>query len=257
MIRIEQRDSARWIILDRPEVRNALCAELMSKAGQALAEGIRDTTVRSIVITGAGPVFSAGADLNEMKAMRGAPLEANQSNAFAISELFYAVTASPKPVIARVNGPAIAGALGIVAACDIAIAVSGISFAFTEARVGIVPAMISPFVIRRIGAARTQRLFLTAERFSAEEAERMGLVDRVVAPEALDNAVESLCRELVSCAPGALAEVKRLIAEVGGAPLDSHRRFTVELIARMRAGEEGQEGMAAFLEKRKPKWANA
>jgi methylglutaconyl-CoA hydratase len=158
-------------------------------------------------------------------------------------------------VIARVNGPAVAGALGIISACDVAVAIRGISFSFSETRLGIAPAMIAPFVIRRVGAARAQRLFLTAESFSAEDAERMGLVDRVVDPEALDETVESICRDLERCAPGALAAVKELVARVSHGSPEEHRRFTAETIARLRAGDEGQEGMTAFLEKRPPRWA--
>lgn len=254
MIRTEQRANARWIVLDRPEVRNALSAELMLGAKQALDEANADSSVRSIVVTGAGSAFSAGADLNEMKAMRDASFAENVENALRISDVFHAIAASPKPVVARVNGPAVAGALGIVSACDVAIAVAGVSFAFTEVRLGIAPAMISPFVIRRIGPALAQRLFLTGERFSAEEAARIGLVDEVVAPDELDARILAVCRDFTACAPGALAEVKRLVAAVTGPALDAHRRFTAETLARMRAGDEGQEGMASFLEKRKPRW---
>lgn len=255
MIRTEQRNSARWIVLDRPEVRNALSSELMRRAGEALAAAIEDPSVRSIVVTGAGTIFSAGADLNEMKASRNASLDENVESAIRLSDLFHALADSPKPTIARVNGPALAGGLGIVCACDVAIAVTGLSFSFTEVRIGIAPAMISPFVIRRIGPARAQRLFLTGEAFSSDEAERIGLVDRVVPAEALDETIEGFSRELLRSAPGALAEVKRIVARVSGFDLAAERRFTAETIARLRAGEEGQEGMAAFLEKRKPRWA--
>lgn len=255
MIRYEQKGSAAWIVLDRPEVRNALSAELMQKAAEALSRAQNDAGVRSVVVTGAGTVFSAGADLNEMKAMRTASFDDNVTSALRLSELFHALAASPKPVVARVNGAAVAGALGIVAACDVAVGVQGVSFSFSETKLGIIPAMISPFVIRRIGAARAQRLFLTAESFSAEDALRFGLLDHVVAPAELDATVESICRGLAACAPGALAEVKKLVARVADGSPESHRRFTAEIIARLRAGDEGQEGMAAFLEKRPPKWA--
>ena len=255
MVRKERKGAAAWIVLDRPEVRNALSTELTLAARAALEEAVADDSVRSIVITGAGSAFSAGADLNEMKSMRDASFEANVENALRIGDLFAAVAAAPKPVVARVNGPALAGALGLVCACDVSIAVSGISFAFTESRIGLAPAMISPWVMRRVGPARAQRLFLTGERVTAEEAERLGLLDRVVAPEKLDETVESLCADFVKCAPGAMARVKEIVAHVMvGAP-ESHRRYTAEHLAHMRAGEEGQEGMASFLEKRPPRWA--
>jgi methylglutaconyl-CoA hydratase len=255
MVRTEKRDTALWIVLDRPEVRNALSAELMTTVEQRIGEAIADDAVRSIVITGAGKVFSAGADLNEMKGMARASFEENVDNALRLSETFYAIATSPKPVIARVNGPAVAGAVGILSACDVAIAVSGISFSFSETRLGIAPAMISPFVIRRIGPARAQRLFLTAETFTSEQAETWGLVDRVVAPEMLDEAVGHVVASLAKCAPGALGECKKIVAKVISSSPDEAKRLTAETIARLRVGTEGQEGMAAFLEKRKPRWA--
>jgi methylglutaconyl-CoA hydratase len=255
VVRTEAKGSARWIVLDRPEVRNALSAELISQARDALRSAVADPAVRSIVITGAGKAFSAGADLNEMKASREASFQDNVDNALHTSSLFYEIAAASKPVIARVQGPAMAGALGIISSCDVTVAASGISFAFTEARLGIAPAMISPFVIRRVGAARAQRLFLTGETFSAEDAERFGLIDRVVAPEALDDAVASICRDLERCGPGALAAVKEIVARVTSSSAEEARRYTAEMLAKMRAGDEGQEGMASFFEKRPPRWA--
>jgi methylglutaconyl-CoA hydratase len=251
----EKKRSAGWITLDRPEARNALSAELVLAARDALRQAVADPAVRSIVIAGAGKAFSAGADLNEMKATRDASFEENVENALATSALFYEIGAAPKPVIARIHGPALAGALGIISACDVAVAASGVSFAFTEVRLGIAPAMISPFVIRRIGPARAQRLFLTGETFSAEAAATWGLVDRVVAPDELDATVEAICRDFERCAPGALAAVKRIVARVAEDDAESNRRFTAEQLATMRVGDEGQEGMAAFFEKRPPRWA--
>jgi len=255
LVRSEAHGQARWVILDRPEIRNALSAELVRQTRAAIAAAIADPAVRSIVITGAGTAFSAGADLNEMKATRGASFQENVDNALHTSGLFYDITSSPKPVVARIHGPARAGALGMISACDVAIAVRGITFAFTEAQLGIAPAMISPFVIRRIGAARAQRLFLSAETFSAEDAERYGLVDRVVAAEKLDETVEEVCRGLAKAGPVALAKVKEIVAYVMSHSAEENRRYTAEQLAEMRAGDEGQEGMAAFFEKRPPHWA--
>ena len=255
VVRSEGKGSARWIVLDRPEVRNALSAELIGQAREALRSALADPAVRSIVVTGAGKAFSAGADLNEMKASRDASFQDNVDNALHTSSLFYEIAAAPKPVIARVHGPAMAGALGIISACDITVAASGISFAFTEARLGIAPAMISPFVIRRVGPARAQRLFLTGETFSAEDAERFGLIDRVVAPDALDETVATICRDLERCGPGALGSVKEIVARVTSGSPEESRRYTAEMLAKMRAGDEGQEGMASFFEKRPPRWS--
>ena len=254
VVRIEQKAAARWIILDRPEIRNALSAELVRQAREALSAAVSDPAVRSVVITGAGKAFSAGADLNEMKASRDATFEENVANALHTSSLFYEIAAAPKPVVARIQGTAMAGALGIISACDVTIAASGISFAFTEARLGIAPAMISPFVIRRIGAARAQRLFLTAETFSVEDAERFGLIDRVVPPGELDATVEGVCHDLERAAPGALRAVKEIVAHVTASSVEESRRYTAEMLAKMRTGEEGQDGMAAFFEKRPPRW---
>ena len=253
-LRTEQKGSARWIVLDRPEIRNALSAELIRQARAALADAIADPAVRSIVITGAGKAFSAGADLNEMKASRSATFQENVDNALHTSSLFYDIQKAPKPVVARIHGPAMAGALGIISACDVAVAASGISFAFTEARLGIAPAMISPFVIRRVGPARAQRLFLTGETFSAEDAQRFGLIDHVVAPERLDEKIEAVCRDLERCGPGALASVKEIVPTVLAGTAEESRRYTAEMLAKMRAGDEGQEGMAAFFEKRAARW---
>ena len=256
MIRTEQKGAARWIILDRPEIRNALSAQMMTQACTALEDAVRDPAVRSIVITGAGSAFSAGADLNEMKAMRTASADDNVVNALSMSNLFYAITEAPKPIVTRVHGPALAGALGIVAASDYAVAVRTVSFAFTEVRIGIAPAMISPFVVWRIGAPRARRLFMTGEPFTADEAGKMGLVDRVVEPEKIDETIDEITRAFELCAPAAVAAAKRVVNRVADGALDTHRRYTAELIAQLRAGEEGQEGMAAFLEKRKPRWAS-
>jgi methylglutaconyl-CoA hydratase len=254
VVRTEQRATARWIVFDRPEIRNALSAELVRQARAALADAIADPSVRSVVFTGAGSAFSAGADLNEMKAQRSATFEENVDNALHTSSLFYEITGSPKPVVARIHGPARAGAVGLIASCDVAIAVRGVTFSFTEAQLGIAPAMISPFVIRRVGAARAQRLFLTAETFSAEDAERYGLIDRVVEPEALDETVASTCLQLAKAGPQASKAVKEIAAFVTTHAPEESRRYTAEMLAKMRAGDEGQEGMAAFFEKRSPKW---
>lgn len=255
VVRTETRGCARWIVFDRPEIRNALSAELVRQAREAMKAAISDPAIRSIVFTGAGSAFSAGADLNEMKATRSATFQENVENALHTSSLFYDITRSPKPVVARIHGPARAGALGVIAACDVAVAVTGVSFSFTEARLGIAPAMISPFVIRRVGPALAQRLFLTAETFSAEDAERYGLIDQVVAPDALDATIEKICADLELSGPTALGFVKEIVAHVMEDTAEGSRRFTAEMLARMRAGDEGQEGMAAFFEKRQPRWA--
>jgi methylglutaconyl-CoA hydratase len=255
LVRTEHKGAARWIVLDRPEVRNALSAELVGQARRALREAVADPMVRSVVITGAGKAFSAGADLHEMRAARQATFQENVDNALHTSSIFYEIVQAPKPVVARIQGPAMAGALGIISACDVTVAAAGLSFAFTEARLGIAPAMISPFVIRRVGAARAQRLFLTGETFSAEDAARFGLIDHVVGPDELDERVDAICRDLERCGPQALASVKEIVARVMTSSPEDSRRYTAEMLAKMRAGDEGQEGLASFFEKRPPRWA--
>ncbi len=244
------------LMLNRPEVGNALSPELVGAMEQALAEAASDPAVRVVVVTGAGKHFSAGADLNYMRSMRGAGHEANVADALRTQRLFAGLAELPKPVVARVHGASRGGGAGLVAAADVVVAANSASFSFTEVRLGIVPALISPFVIARIGAARARRLFLTAETFDATLACAFGLVDHAVPDEELDRTVATVCRELARGGPGALAETKRLVRAVVATPPAGVGALTAEWIARLRAGEEGQEGMAAFLEKRPPRWTS-
>ena len=243
------------IALARPEVRNALNDEVMRKLAEALDSFEANDQVRVVVITGIGKTFSAGADLAFMQRIASAGAEANKADALELGKLFHRVATFAKPVVARVNGPAIGGGVGLVAACDIVVAADTAFFAFSEVRLGLVPAVISPFCIRRLGAARARRLFLTGERFSAAVALEYGLADRIVANESLDAAVDAVCDDLVRGAPNALAEAKRLIDDVSTLPRESVLSYTAECIARLRSGDEAKEGMQAFLEKRAPSWA--
>jgi methylglutaconyl-CoA hydratase len=242
------------MMLDRPEIGNALGPELLGAMEEALAAATADPAVRVVVIAGAGRHFSAGADLNYMKSMRGAPHEVNVADAKRTQHVFAAMAALPKPVVARVHGAARGGGVGLVAAADVVVASRAATFAFTEVRLGIVPALISPFVLARLGAARARRLFLTGETFDAESALEWGLVDHAVPAEELDAAVGRVCTELIAGGPNALAESKRLVRAVVEATAERAADLTAEWIARLRAADEGQEGMAAFLEKRKPRW---
>jgi methylglutaconyl-CoA hydratase len=244
------------LMLSRPEVGNALSPELVGAMEAALAAAAGDPAVRVVVVTGAGKHFSAGADLNYMKSMRGAGHEANVADALRTQRLFAGLADLPKPVVARVHGASRGGGVGLVAAADIVVAANNATFAFTEVRLGIIPALISPFVIARLGAARARRLFLTAETFDAEQAEAWGLVDHTEPEQQLDARVAAVCKDLVRGGPNALAETKRLVRDVVAAPPAELGRLTAERIARLRAGEEGQEGMTAFLEKRPPRWTS-
>ena len=256
MITREQEAGVLTLMLNRPEVGNALSPEIVTAMEEALAIATSDASVRVVVVTGAGKHFSAGADLNYMKSMRGAGHEANVADALRTQRLFAGLADLPKPVVARVHGAARGGGVGLVAAADVVVASNSATFAFTEVRLGIVPAMISPFVVERLGPARSRRLFLTAETFDAEQGEAWGLVDHAVPDEELDATVARVCQDLVRGGPGALAETKKLVRALRATPPDGVAALTAEWIARLRAGEEGLEGMTAFLEKRPPRWTS-
>lgn len=253
--RCEVRNGLGWITLDRPEVRNALSGELMEAIGEGVEAFETDRAVRAIVITGAGTSFCAGADLRSMRTSHESSDDANRADARRMGSLFHRVGSCRKPVLARVHGPAIGGGVGLMAACDIVIAAESTRFQFSEVRLGIVPAVISPFCIRRLGPVTATRLFLTGEAIDAKTALAHGLVD-IVAPDAtLDEAVEKVCADLGKGGPAALIAAKELVARVtrmdGAEALD----YTAELIARLRVSDEAIEGMTAFLEKRPAAWA--
>jgi len=256
MIIREQNEGVLTLMLNRPEVGNALSPEIVSAMEEALAVATSDPAVRVVVVTGAGKHFSAGADLNYMKSMRGAGHEANVADALRTQRLFSGLAELPKPVVARVHGASRGGGAGLVAAADVVVAANSASFSFTEVRLGIIPAMISPFCVERLGSARARRLFLTAETFDAEQGEAWGLVDHAVPAEDLDATVARVCQDLVRGGPGALAETKKLVRALRATAPDGVAGLTADWIARLRAGEEGQEGMSAFLEKRSPRWVS-
>ena len=256
MITREQEGGVLTLMLNRPEVGNALSPEIVTAMEEALAVATSDASVRVVVVTGAGKHFSAGADLNYMKSMRGATHEANVADALRTQRLFAGLADLPKPVVARVHGAARGGGVGLVAAADVVVASNAATFAFTEVRLGIIPAMISPFVVERLGPALARRLFLTAETFDAEQGEAWGLVDHAVPDEELDATVARVCQDLVRGGPGALVETKKLVRALRATPPDGVAALTAEWIARLRAGDEGLEGMTAFLEKRPPRWAS-
>ncbi len=267
-VKIEQHGPVLWVALNRPEVRNAfnqtMIAELTTlfsgadAGGDATAESPLDTAhVRAVVLGGTGDMFSAGADLSWMQEAAGYSRYDNEVDAQRLASMFDAIEGCAVPVIARVNGAALGGGVGLVAACDIAIAAEGTIFGFTEARLGIAPAVISPYVLRAIGPRQARALFITGERFGAERAERIGLVHRVVPAAELDEAVQQALSGILECGPAAIRACKRLTAEVPLMGRREARTFTVETIAALRASDEGREGMAAFLEKRKPSFATS
>lgn len=243
------------IWLNRPEIRNAMSAALIAELTDAMTAASEDDDVRAIVLAGRGTAFCAGADLNWMKAAADYGPEQNRADAERLAVLLRTIAGSPKPTVARVHGPAYAGGLGLVSACDIAVASVDASFCLTEVRIGLIPSMISPYVIRAIGPRAASRWFLSAEVFDAAEAYRIGLVHELAPAEELDGAVNALLGALLMGGPHAIAQAKALIRDVAYRPIDDALvADTAARVARIRAGDEGREGIASFLEKRKPRW---
>jgi methylglutaconyl-CoA hydratase len=243
------------IWLNRPEVRNAMNAALIGELTDAVARASEDDAVRAIVLAGRGKAFCAGADLNGMRAAAVADRAENEADATRLAALLRTIAESSKPTVARVHGPAFAGGLGLVAACDIAVAAAGASFCLTEVKIGLIPATISPYVIRAMGARMASRYWLTAEVFDGAEAYRHGLVQEIAQDEELDGAVNALLGRLLQGGPGALAATTALIRDVENRPIDDALvADTARRIAAARASDEGREGIAAFLDKRAPNW---
>ncbi len=240
------------IRLNRPDVRNALDDATMAELASALASIPRET--RAVVLGGEGPAFCAGADASWMRRSRDFTREENARDAAAVSALLRAVDECPLPVVGRIHGAALGGGAGMVAACDVAIAEEGPQFGFPEVRLGIIPAVISTYVLPRIGPGAARRYFLTGERFGAAEALAMGLVHEVAPAGGLDARVAAIVSEILKGGPLALREAKRLIRDVAPLSREKAAEETVRRIAEIRVGPEAQEGLSAFLEKRKPVW---
>lgn len=243
------------VTLNRPDVHNAFNATLIAELSAALDDLAADPP-RVMVLTGAGKSFSAGADLDWMRGMAEAGEADNRADAERLAAMFRKLDAMPCPTVARVNGPAFGGGVGLIACCDMAIAAESARFGLTEVRLGLVPATIAPFVIARIGATNARRYMLTGERFDAAHARHIGLIHESCEPEELDDAFDTLVGALCSGGPVAVRECKQLIRRItafegGPAELDA---ITADWIARLRVSEEGQEGLRAFLEKRRPEW---
>jgi len=243
--------------LNRPDVHNAFGEQLIRELTRALEAAADDPAVRVLVVTGAGKSFSAGADMQWMSSMVAASAEENELDAQHLARMLRRLNYFPKPTIARINGAAIGGGVGLLACCDIIIAAESAQFALTEVRLGLVPAVISPFVFRSIGESQSRRFFLTGERFDAATAQGLGLVHRVVANSELDSAVNTQIEFLLQGGPAALKYAKRLVFSAAGHDNSRQRQIdedNARLIARLRVSEEGQEGLRAFLEKRLPSW---
>lgn len=254
-LRSERRGDVLWWTLDRPEVRNALDDALIATLRDEARRVAVDPDVRAVVIAGAGPAFCAGADLAWMRRMRDYDEARNLEDALVVADMFHALASLPVPLVARVHGAALGGGAGLLAVSDIAVAADDARFGFTEARVGILPATIAPYVIRRIGLAAARAAFLRAHRLSADEALRVGLVDDVCPAESLDDVVQARLDEIARGAASAHRATKALLARLAPWPDEAERRLTAEAIASQRVSADGQEGLRAFLERRAPSWA--
>ena len=243
------------IALTQPEVRNAFSDEVIADITAAFSEVGARSEVRAVVLAAEGPAFCAGANLNWMRRMADYTRAENVADAAKLAEMLRVIYECPKPTIARVQGDVYAGGMGLVAACDIAVAVDTAGFCLSEVKLGLIPATISPYVIRAMGARAAHRYFLTAERFGAAEALRIGFVHEVVAADQLDAKVDDIVKALVSASPNAVRACKQLVQEVAEREIDAPLiAATVEGIADIRASEEGREGVQSFLNKRKPYW---
>jgi methylglutaconyl-CoA hydratase len=256
-MRLTRQGPVARLAMERPALHNAFDDALVAALTDALDALATDAGVRVVVLEGAGASFSAGADLNWMRGMAAASEDANRDDALALARLLRTLDELPKPTIARVHGAAFGGGVGLVAACDIAIGVPEAKFGLTESRLGLLPAVISPYVVAAIGTRHARRYFATAVVFDAAEAQRMGLLHEVVDAADLDAAVQRQVDLLLKAGPIAAASAKALVRNVASASgpvaIDT---LNAELIARLRVSPEGQEGIAAFLEKRKPKWCS-
>ncbi|MCC7007693.1 MAG: enoyl-CoA hydratase/isomerase family protein [Acidobacteria bacterium] len=242
------------VTLNRPDVRNALSdvmiAELADVAGRLAAE----PGIRVVVLRGAGPAFSAGADLRWMARQADATREENLADARRAARMFHALDALPMPVVGRIHGPALGGGAGLAAICDVVVATPAAVFGFPEVTVGLLPALIAPYVIRKIGVSGARAVFLTGERLTAERAAALGLVHEIADAATIDAAIERVTAQVLRASPSAVSAAKRLIARVAGRSPGDVLALTVEAIADQRVSPEGQEGARAFLEKRPPAW---
>jgi methylglutaconyl-CoA hydratase len=251
-IKTELRGAVYRVTIDRPEVKNAFNEVVIRELREVF--GAIPTEARVVVLTGGGSVFCAGADVNWMKKSKSYTEEQNRADASAMSAMFRAIDECPTPVIGRINGVALGGGTGLTAVCDIAVAVEGAQFGFTEVRLGIVPAVISAYVLPKIGPSMARRYFITGERFGVDVAMRLGLVHEVAKPEELDVKVEKMAAEVLMAGPQATGIAKKLVHDEMSMTRDQAVEYTARTISKVRVGPEAQEGLGAFLEKRKPNW---
>ena len=243
------------VFLNRPEVRNAFNETSIAELTRVFTELSSDAQLRAIVLGGHGKAFCAGADLGWMRAMADFSWEQNRADAQALADMLWAIWRCPVPVVGRVQGDCYAGGVGLAAVCDVLVAAEGVNFCLSEAKLGLLPGTISPYVIRAMGEQAARRYFVTAERFSAAQARALGFVHELCAPDALDARVDEIVATLVANGPMATRACKMLVQDVAGVPIDAALRAeTARRIADIRASSEGREGLQSFLNKRAPAW---
>ncbi len=251
---VTKNNDVATVTLNRPDVHNALNEVLMNELTRCFKQLSTDTSLAAIILTGNGKSFCAGADLTWMKAMVNFSKEENKNDSRLLLTMFETIHTCPKPVICRINGHAFGGGIGLLAVCDITVTVPEVKFAFSEVKLGIIPAVISTFVSLRMTPADMRRLFITGERFDSMAAQQIGLIDFVVPAEKLDETVNSCVDQVRSSGPTAVKEIKRLLDTLSHHDVKTYKELTVEKISELRVSPEGQEGITAFLEKRKPNW---
>ena len=254
-LELQQDGHLAFVTLNRPDVRNAFNAELIDELTDCFQQLRRDARLRAVVIRGAGKAFCAGADLNWMRDAVHQSEEANREGARRMATMLRTIDEAPFPVIGRVQRAAFGGGLGLVSVCDVVVADDEARFSFSETKLGLAPAVIAPFALRKMGVAQARRYFLSAEVFSAEEAQRLELVHEVCADDDLDDHVETFTRRLLQNGPTAVREAKAHIHRMTEMPFEKALEDSASQIARLRTSPEGQEGVRAFLEKRTPSWA--
>ena len=243
------------VYLNRPDVRNAFNDEVIAELGAAFAELGADTTLRAVVLGGHGKAFCAGADLSWMRAMADYSWEQNRTDAQGLADMLWTVYSCPVPVVGRIQGDCYAGGVGLAAVCDVLVAADVATFCLSEAKLGLLPGTISPYVIRALGEQASRRYFVTAERFNAAQAQALGFVHALCSSDELDAKVDDIVSTIVDNGPMATRACKRLVQDMAGAPITPElRQETARRIADIRASDEGREGVQAFLNKRKPSW---